>query len=195
MVAHTGNVSGRVFYAHNPRQFRKLTHGLRRHIDDRAARNIVDHDRQIAAVMQLAVMRQQAPLRRLVVVWRHNEARIRAGFLGELHETHGFDGVVGPGPRDHRNTTRHYFDDLFDHGLMLFVGQSRAFTRCPDRHQTMRAFADMPLDQLLERIQIQLAVLERRDECRHRPFEHNTLLCCAIWAGRPSDRPEVADPG
>ena len=50
--------------------------------------------------------------------------------------------------------------------FVLGVGQCGRFTRGTDRHQTVRPFGDMPFNQFLERVQIQRAVRERRDECR-----------------------------
>ena len=47
---------------------------------------------------------------------------------------------------------------------MFFMAQRRAFARGPDRHQPVRALFNMPFDQLFQRIQINCAVLERRDE-------------------------------
>ena len=48
---------------------------------------------------------------------------------------------------------------------MLFVGERRAFTRGANRNKSVAAFAHMPLDKFFQRIQIQFAVRERRNQC------------------------------
>ena len=59
--------------------------------------------------------------------------------------------------------------------LVVFaMRQRRAFAGCAHRHQPVRTLLNMPLDQFFQRIEIQLAVRERRDKSRQRPFDHDT---------------------
>ena len=55
--------------------------------------------------------------------------------------------------------------------LVLVMAERRRFARGPARHEPVRALVDLPLDELLERRRIELAVLERGDQGRERAFE------------------------
>ena len=97
------DLAGGVLDADDPRQFGQRAHRLGRHVHDRPAGDVVDDDRQLAAVMQRGVMRDQAGLRRLVVIGRHDQRGIGADLFGVAHQADAFDGVVRPGACDHRH--------------------------------------------------------------------------------------------
>ena len=175
LVAHAGQVAGRVLHPDDPRQLGQLAHRLGRHVDHRPPRNVVDDDRQLAAIVQRGEMRDQAPLGWLVVVGRHHQRGIGAHLLGVLHEADRLDRVVRAGPGDHRNPPRRGAHHLLDHRLVLGMGQRRALAGRAHGHKAVAALGDMPFNKFLERLKIQLAVLERRDQGRKRSFEHDTL--------------------
>ena len=66
-------------------------------------------------------------------------------------------------------------------GFVFIMAQRRAFTRGAHGNQPVRSFANMPFDKFLQRLQIQFAALERRDECWHRAFEHDHAPF--FWSG------------
>ena len=75
---------------------------MRRHVDNTAAGNVVDDDRNVDRVMDRLVVREQAILGRLVVVRGDDECSIGAGGLGVGGEADCLGGGVGPGAGDHR---------------------------------------------------------------------------------------------
>src|SRR6266511_3358509 len=52
--------------------------------------------------------------------------------------------------------------------LVLVMGERRRFSGRPARHQAVGALVDLPLDELLKGLCVNLAVLERRDQRRDR---------------------------
>ena len=58
------------------------------------------------------------------------------------------------------------FDAQLDDALVLVVAERGALAGGADRHQPVRALRDLPFDQPLERLLVDLAVLERRDQRR-----------------------------
>ena len=114
-------IGGGVFDAHNHRIFGQDAHCLGRHINYRAARNIIDHDWQAHRGCGLK-MRDQPALCWFVIIRRHHQRGIGARLFGGLDQTHGFDGVVGPCPGHNWHTTSRLRDDGFDHQIVFFVG-------------------------------------------------------------------------
>ena len=172
LLADPGQIAGGILDANDTGQLGQLTHGRRCHVDDRAARNVVDHDRNIGAVVQGLKMRHHAALGRLIVIGRHHQRRICTDTRRKLDKTNRFDGIVGASARDDRHPACRRLDHLGDHGLVLFMAQRRAFACGANGHNTGRTLLDMPFYQVFERIQIQLAVAKRGDEGWHRAFEH-----------------------
>ena len=113
-----------------------------------------------------------AALGRLVVVRRHHQCRIGTDFLGKLNKTDAFERVVGARARNHRHATCGGFDNHINDHLMFVMGQGRAFASGAHGNQRRRAFGDVPLNQVFERLHIHFTVTERGDEGRHGAFEH-----------------------
>ncbi|MPL67290.1 hypothetical protein SDC9_12981 [bioreactor metagenome] len=176
LLRHAAEVAGRVLDADDARQFRQLAHGLGRHVDDRPARDVVDDDRQRRGIVHRGEMRHHAALRRLVVIGRHHERGIGAGGLGVADQLDPLGGRVRAGAGDHRHPAGGGLHHLLDHAVVFLVAQRRAFAGGADRDDAVRALRDVPLHQFLERVPIDCAVRERRDECGEGPFEHDTLL-------------------
>ena len=168
------DLAGGILDPDDPGQLGKRAHGVGHHVDDGPAGDSVDHDRQIAAVMQGCVMRDHPGLGWLVVIGCHDKGRVGPDLLGKAHQRHAFDGVVRPGPSNDRHAAAGGFHHHFDHGLVLVMGKRRAFPGGSDRHKAGGAFGDLPFDQVFERIKIQLAVFERRHQGWNGPFDHDT---------------------
>ena len=166
LVTDPRQIAGGILDTDDARQLGQLRHGFGQHINDRTAGDIVDDDRQTAGLVDRGEMRDQTGLGRLVVIGRDNQNRIGTDAFGVFGQTDAFGRVVRTGTCNDGDTPRGGFDDFGDNGFMLGMGQGGRFTGGPDRHQPVRSFRDVPFHQLLERVQIQRAVRERRDECR-----------------------------
>jgi hypothetical protein len=92
--------------------------------------------------------------------------RVGARALGVLREVDGFGSGVGAGAGDHRHALPGHLDAQLDDALVLVMAERGALARGADRDQPVRALGDLPLHEPLERRLIDLAVLERRDQCR-----------------------------
>ena len=196
----TRQISGRVFYAHNPGKLGQFTHGLWRHIDDGAGWDVVDDDGQRTGVMYGSEMRNQTALSGFVVIGRHHQDRIGPHAFGMTGKADRLNGVVGTSTGNHRDTAGGGLHHLLNHDLMLTVGQRGRLACCAHRHQAIRPLADVPFHKFLQCLQIQLAVAKRRDEGRQRTFKHvhAPLLCwpaaCRAGTVRWSQRDLIARP-
>ena len=94
LLADTGQIASGVFDAYNARQFGQLAHGLRRHIHHRTARDIVNHNRQLAGIMQGFKMCDKAGLRGFVVIGRHHQSRCGSDLFGVGHKPKRLGGIV-----------------------------------------------------------------------------------------------------
>ena len=78
----------------------ELRDRLRLDVDDDAARDVVDDHRLVGGGGDLLEVADDCPLRRLVVVRRHDEDRVDAEPRAPLRQGRGVAGVVGAGARD-----------------------------------------------------------------------------------------------
>ena len=125
-------------------------------------------------------MRDHPGLGGFVVIGRHDKRGIGANLFSKAHQRDAFDRVVRPGPCNDWHAATGGFHHHFDHGLVLVMGQRRAFAGGADGHKAGGAFGDLPFDKVFERIKIQLAVFERRHQGWNGPFDHDTS---PIWGG------------
>ena len=108
----------------------------------------------------------QPGLRGFVVIGGHHQSCGGARLFGRFDQAHGFGSIVGACSGDHRNLPGRLRDHNFHNHVMLFMGQGWAFAGCAHGHQPIAALVNMPIDQLLERIDIHFSVFKRRDKCR-----------------------------
>ena len=120
-------------------------------------------------------MGNHASLRGLVVIGRYHQSGLRPHILGELHKAQCLDCVVGSCPCNNGHAPCGGFHNRLDHGLMFFMAQGRAFACGANRHKPVAAFGDLPVHEFFKRAEINSAVCERRYQCGHRAFEHDTL--------------------
>ncbi len=109
-------------------------------------------------------MRDQAALGGLVVVGRDHQRGIGADLLGVLDQAQALARAVRPGARDHRKPPGRKLDDRADDGFVLGMAERGAFASGADGDDARRPFIDVPVDKFLERVHIDFAVFQRRDE-------------------------------
>ena len=145
-------------------QLEQPLHGVDRHVDHRAAGNIVDDDRNADGVVDRLVVLVEPFLRRLVVIGRDDQHRVGARLLGVLRQFDRLGGRIRAGAGDHRHPALGLIDAPFHHLLVLVMRQRRALAGGADRHQAVGALADLPVHQVAECLLVERAVFERRDQ-------------------------------
>ena len=176
LARHAAHVAGRVLDADDVGKLGKPLHGVDGHVDHAARGDIVDDDRDADCVVDGLEMLVEAFLRRLVVIGRDDENGVRPAVLGMAAKLDRLRGVVGARARDHRNPAARFVDADVHGAAVLLMGERRAFAGRPDRHQPMRAGRDLPVDQRAEGLLVDLAVLERGHQRRHRSVKLRPLF-------------------
>ena len=82
LLRHPRHVGGGILDAGDVLQFEQPRHGLDRHVDHRAAGDVIDQDRNADGVVDRLKVRIEPVLGRLVVIGRDHEHRIGACLLG-----------------------------------------------------------------------------------------------------------------
>src|SRR5690606_26884641 len=175
LLAHPLDLAGGVLDADDAGKPRQFAHRLRGHVDHRARRDVVDDDGKVAGIVHRLEMGDETALRGLVVIGRDDERRVRARLLGMLDEGDALRRVVRACAGDHRHPAGGGLHHFLDHAAMFLVRKGRAFAGGADGNKAVGALGDMPVHECLERVEIQCAVPERRDEGDEGPFEHDTL--------------------
>ena len=168
---HPGEVARRVLHAGDVGEFVEPLHGLDRHVDDGARRDVVDDDGDADRIVDRLEVAVKALLAGLVVIGRHHQHGVGAGRLGMAGQRDGLVGVVGASARDHRHAAARFPDADLDDVHVLVVAERRAFARGAAGDQGVRALADLPVDEGPEGGLVEGAVLEGRDERRSRTPE------------------------
>ena len=176
-----GDVGGGVLDADDVLQLLPAA-GERRHldVDDGAHRHVVDDDGDVDGIVDGLEVAEEALLGRLVVIAGGVQHGVRAHRLGVAGEIDRLRGGVGAGARDHRHALAGDLHAQLHHALVLLVAERRALARGPHGHQPVRALGDLPLDQAPERLLVERAAAERRDERRKRTPEP-----CLHWGLLP----------
>src|SRR3954469_10799821 len=156
-----------VLHRDDPRMLGGPDEGLHLDRDHGPRRDVVEHHRQGAAVGHGREVAEQAGLRRLVVVRRHDHEAVRTEALGVARLFDGVRGVVGAHPGDDGGAIADGVQDHLEHRPLLGVAQRGRFTCRPGDHQ---AVVGAPVDQvggqLLRAGQVDGAVLRQRGDHR-----------------------------
>ena len=164
-------IAGRVLDPGNVLQFEQTLHGVDRHVDHRARRNIVDDDRDADRVVHRLEVVDHALLGRLVVIGRDHQHGVGAGLLAVPRKRDRLRRRVGAGAGDHRHPAAGLIDAPLHHLVMLRMRQRRAFAGGPTGNEAVGALGDLPLDEVAERLFVELAVAKRRHQSGERPPE------------------------
>ena len=182
LLADPLHAAGGILHADNPRPACHLGHGFRQYVDHTPARNIVEDDRDRAVVVENLVVAEQACLVGLVVIGRHDQRRICANGFSVLKHVEGLCRCVGASAGNNRNAAGHEIDDPLDDVLMLDLGDSRAFARCPDSNQPVAALGNVPLNEAFQRFDVNASVPERCDKGGNGSLEFEHVASSRIRA-------------
>ena len=119
-----------------------------RHVDRRAAGDVVEHDRGVAGGLgDLAEVGEDAAPVGLVVVRRDGQHRVHPGLDGLLGQVDRVARVVGPRAADDDALVPELADDQRDEPEVLLVGHRRRLARRAGHHQPVRAVREqVPAD-------------------------------------------------
>ena len=133
---------------------------------------------------------------RLVVHRRDREDPVRADLGGVARPEDGLGGVIAPRAGDDRHAAVGHFDDGRRHGLALVAGEGRRLSRRPARHEEIDPALDLPVDEPLERSEVDAPLLvEGRDERRAAPLPVRLRSCFHSTSGAAAvaSRPAAED--
>ena len=150
-------------------------HGFDAHVDDAAAWDVVDDERQAGGFGDGVEMQEEALLARLVVVGGDDHGGVRADALGVLGERDGFGGAVGAGAGDDGDAVVGDFDGDFDGASVLGVAEGWAFACGADGDEAFGAVVDLPGDEFGEGLFVEAAVVAHRgDQGSERSLKHGS---------------------
>ena len=183
---NAADIAGRILDADDVLQLVTALHRVDAHVDHRARRDVVDHDRNADGRVDRLEVLEQAFLVRLVVIGRHDQHAVRARLLGVLRQFHRLTRIVGASAGDHGHATaRLRYADFHDLAVLV-VRQGRAFAGRADGHEPVLAALDDPIDQLAIGVLVHRAVLERRHQRRHRSPEIRSGAHFRVPISRPA---------
>ena len=131
-----------------------------------AARDVVEDHRQVGRVGDEAEVREDAGLRRLVVVRRDDHDAVGAGLLARLVELDGVRGLVGAAARDDLGAAGGDILADLDEPDLLGVGQRAGLTGGAGDDDAVGARGDDVVDVLLDGGPVDLAVGRHRSDER-----------------------------
>ena len=176
LLERSGEIGSGILHPDDGRQLGEPRHRLDRHVHGRPAGDVVDNDWKISRFRNGLEVEVEPLLGRAVVVGGHHQGRVGAGLFGMAREVDRLLGGVRAGSRDHRHAPPRRLDAELHHALVLGVAQSGAFAGGADRHEPMRSFLHLPVDELLEGLLVDRTVTaHRRDESNERTLEHRPL--------------------
>ena len=152
-VERAGEVGGRILDADDVLVAGEAGHGLDRHVDDAAGRDVVDDDRQVDGVGDGAEVEIHALLCGPVVIGRDDEGGVGAGLFGVTGQFDRLGGAVGAGAGDDGDAAVGDFDGHFDDALVFGVDRASGFRRwcrrgrcrrCPGRSAIRRRSETRP---------------------------------------------------
>ena len=136
------------------------------HVDARAPRHVVQHDRQLDGVGNLREVVEQPALRRLHVVRRHDERRVRAEELRLLRRGDRRLRADRARADDDRHHAAHLLARRRHHLAALLGAEHRRLARRSQDHHAVRPLRLVPLQQLAQRRNVHRAALRHRRDQR-----------------------------
>ena len=146
--------------------------GIDAEIDNGAAGDTVENDRNANGAGNGGEMLEQPLLIGLVVIGHDREHRIGASRLGELGQRNGLGGGIGTSTRDNRHALIGDLDADLDDTTVFFMADGGAFARGAHRHQAVGSLGKLPLDEAGEGFLINDPIAHGSDERRNRSSQH-----------------------
>ena len=106
------------------------------------------------------MVQHQSVLRRLIVIWRHQQGSLGTTFFRAFGELDGFGGGIGAGAGNHRQALINNLVAARQQIAMLRRAQRGRFPGGTGNDQRVRALLDMKVDQGFQRRVINVAITE-----------------------------------
>ena len=175
-VQRTRQIRRRILHADDVAVLRQTRHRFHAHVHHAARRDVVDDDWQVDRIGDGGEVQVKPFLRRLVVVGRHDERRIRAGLLGMARQVDRLGRAVRSGAGDHRHAPARDGNRDLHNPLVLGMRQRRRLAGGAHRDHAVRALVDLPIDERGIGILVHRAVgPHRRHQCNQRSLEHEAI--------------------
>jgi soluble lytic murein transglycosylase len=181
----SGQITRRVLDTDDIGQQSQTRHGRHRHVDDAASGDVVNDNRQFGRIMDGLEMLIKPFLRRLVIVGCDDEGGISPDLPGIAGQADGLFRRVGPGAGDNRNLSLGNFNRQCDDESVFLMTEGRRLPGGATGNETMRAFIQLPLHEILKGSLIHPAVTERREQRNNGTLEHDAP--CRSWTQALTD--------
>ncbi len=122
--------------------------------------------------------RTEVPIKALlgwfIVVGHDRQAHIGTGAVGKLSELDRFSGRICAGAGDHRHFTIGPLDSCLDQRTVLVKIDGWRLPGGSDNNNSLRAFSDVPVDQVVKALEIETAILVHRShDCDDASLQHD----------------------
>jgi hypothetical protein len=155
------------------RDLRQLDDRFRLDVDGDTTRNVVDDDRPVALGRDRLEVLDDSPLRRLVVVRRHDQEAVDADLVRRAGQVDRMRSRVRARSGDHRRTATERVDRDAEELESLVVGEGRALPGGPRDDDPVGAVLDEVLRKFAEAFVVDRAVvLEWRDDRSQNLAQH-----------------------
>jgi hypothetical protein len=134
--------------------------------------DVVDDERKAGVARNGFVMRDDAFLRRLVVVGRDQQRAVGAHAPGMARQLDRFARVVRARSGEYLDAPPRGLDGDLHHAHVLRVGESRGLARRAAGSHAVDARRHLELDELAQRRLVELAVAKWRHQRREDSLEH-----------------------
>ena len=146
--------------------FGQLRHGVGVQVDTGAGGYVVHDDGNVHAVGHGVVVSDQPCAAGPVVVGRHHQQRVRPQALGLDGLGDGPSGVVAARAHHQWRAVQAPGGGALDDGAALAVGDGGRFPGGAKHHDGVRAAVQLPVDQALQRVEVDAVPLEGRHQRR-----------------------------
>ena len=204
-LAAAPEIGGGVLDADDAGHLGEPQRGFGREVRDRAAGDVVEHERQINALGDRAEVAIEPFLRRLVVVRHDRQPAVGADVLRVRSELDRLGGGIAADAGHHVNAAAHVLDDGLDQQAVLVDVDGRRLAGRADDHDAGGAALDVPVAQARERVEVErTARLHRRDDRDEASGQHgsggvqtldSTPRCAAIAETPAPSQPRASAHG
>nr|GEU28413.1 hypothetical protein [Tanacetum cinerariifolium] len=165
-VETAGDIAGGILDADDVGDPGQAQDGVVAHVGHGAARHVVQDHRQIHRFGNCLEVLEHALLRGTVIVRHDLQRGVGARFLGKAGQLDRFGRGIGARAGNDRNAALGMGNRRLDQRAVFFHADGGRFTGGAGDHDAVRTFGNVPVDQLVQALEVQTAVSQRRQQGR-----------------------------